>query len=262
MKIIDCNACIGHATVNRLMVNHENFFVCEQVKQPKNASELLEEMDYNGIDEAIVCNTSMLHSGVMLGNDELLADKANYTGRLHGTIVLLPSFLNECFLPERVFDTICQNNLFGVRVNPKANRHWFDKISMGDIAEMLQEKQIPVYLSPDYGWEEVRSALQEFPSLKVILTNYGPWGSDGYLYPLLKAFPNLYFDTSDLHEIIGVEALVNRFGSDRILFGSNYPCVNMGAPLTAILGARISARDKEKILGENVSRLIEGRILK
>ena len=49
---------------------------------------------------------------------------------------------------------------------------------------------------------------------------------------------------------------------DRILFGSNYPCVNMGAPLTAILGARISARDKEKILGENVSRLIEGRILK
>lgn len=262
MKIIDCSACIGYASVNRLIINHENYPVYEKVRQPKNAEELLEEMDYNGIDEAIVCNTTMLDSGILHGNEEFLANKENYTGRLHGTIVIEPSFLHDSFLPENLFQTICKNNLFGVRANPKRNRYMFDKITIGDIADMLIEKNIPVYISPDDGWENVFAIMKEFPELTAIVSNYGLWGSDGYVYPLVKTYKNLYFDTSDFQEIVGIETFVKRFGSEKLLFGTNYPKDNMGGPLAVIYGANISSQDKENIFHGNIERLMNGRKLK
>ena len=79
MKFIDCSACIGESAVNRLIVNHENYPVYEKVKQPKNAEELLAEMDYNGIDEAVVYNVSMIESGILHGNRFFLDRKENYT---------------------------------------------------------------------------------------------------------------------------------------------------------------------------------------
>ena len=77
MKFIDCSACIGESAVNRLIVNHENYPVYEKVKQPKNAEELLAEIDYNGIDEAVVYNWSMIESVILHGNRFVLDRKAN-----------------------------------------------------------------------------------------------------------------------------------------------------------------------------------------
>ena len=54
MKFIDCSACIGLDTVNRLIINHEDYPVIEKVKQAEFAKDLLEEMDFAGIDEAYV----------------------------------------------------------------------------------------------------------------------------------------------------------------------------------------------------------------
>ena len=259
MKIIDCSACIGLSSINRLIINHERYPVYEKVKQPKNARELLAEMDFNGIDEAIIYNTAMIESGVINGTDLFLSNPENYTGRLKGTIPLLPSFLNERYQPENLFNLLKKYDLFGVRANPTRNRYFFDKITMGDIADMLIEKNIPVYISPDDGWENVYSIMKEFPKLTAIVTNYGLWGSDGYVYPLVSAYKNLYIDTSDFQEVVGIKTFVNKFGSERMLFGTNYPMDNMGGPLACILGAKISENDKENIFHNNIERLIAGR---
>ena len=262
MKIIDCSACIGEAPINRLIINHENYPVYEKVRQPKDAADLLSEMDYNGIDEAVVYNASMMNTALPHANARLLSDPANYTGRLHGAIAVAPEFLDESFTPENIFAAVKKYDLFGVRANPKANRYMFDKITMGDTAAMLTEKRIPVYLSPSDGWEQVFDIMKEFPSLTAIITNYGLWGSDGYVYPLVKAYKNLYIDMSDFQEVYGIEAFVKRFGSERMLFGTNYPMDNMGGPLATLLGSKISAADKENIAHANAERLLCGRILK
>ena len=261
MKFIDCSACIGESAVNRLIVNHENYPVYEKVKQPKNAEELLAEMDYNGIDEAVVYNVSMIESGILHGNRFFLDRKENYTGRLHGTIVVAPPFFDESFRTDALRRTIKKYDLFGVRANPKANRYMFDAVTMKETAEMLIEEKIPVYLSPDCGWEEIFGIMKEFPALTAIVTNYGLWGSDGYVYPLAKAYENLYFDTSDFQETSGIEAFVNSFGSDKLLFGTNFPMDNMGGPMATLLGANIPLEDKEKIAYGNIERLLGERKL-
>ena len=45
MKLIDMSAAIGYGTVNKSIVNHENYPVYEKVKQARNSAELLAEME-------------------------------------------------------------------------------------------------------------------------------------------------------------------------------------------------------------------------
>ena len=46
MKFIDCSACIGLDAINREIVNHEDYYVYEKVRQAEHAEDLLEEMDF------------------------------------------------------------------------------------------------------------------------------------------------------------------------------------------------------------------------
>lgn len=261
MKIIDCSACIGESSVNRLIVNHENYPVYEKVRQPKNAEELLAEMDYNGIDEAVVYHTTMLDVDARFGNPKLISEICGNENRLHGTLTMLPSISDKGFETETLYNMICKEKLFALRAFPKLFRFRLDAVTCGDTLQMLVEKNIPLYLSPDQGWDEIFYVLKEFPLLRVILTNYGLWGSDRYFYPLVKSYKNVYVDTSDFQEIIGLEAFVDKFGSERLLFGTNYPMDNMGGPLAVLFGAKITLKDKENIAYKNIERLMTERVL-
>lgn len=255
MKFIDCNACIGRAAVNRLIVNHEDYPVYEKVTQPNNYLELLEEMDYCGIDEAVVYHNAMFDVAPKYGNDLFLCDKSNYTGRLYGTLTVLPSISDNDFETEKIHSIVMQNKLVGLRFFPKHNRFMLDKITCGDILDFCTQCNLPVYLSPMHNWEHIFEVMKQFPRLTAIITNYGLWGSDRYFYPLTKAYSNLYIDTSDFQEIIGIQAYVSKFGSERMLFGTNYPMNNMGGAKAMLLGSKISEIDKENIAYRNVTRL-------
>lgn len=58
-----------------------------------------------------------------------------------------------------------------------------------------------------------------------------------------------------MQEIRGIEAFVNKFGSERLLFGTNYPMDNMGGPIASLFGAKISEDDRENIAHRNIERL-------
>ncbi|MCL2751486.1 MAG: amidohydrolase family protein, partial [Firmicutes bacterium] len=154
---------------------------------------------------------------------------------------------------QRIFS---DKKVVAARMYPKLNRFMPDRITCGEVLDYLTAARIPLYLSPSDGWEDIFGALKEFPALTVIITNYGLWGSDRYFYPLIRAYKNVYVDTSDMQEIRGIEAFVNKIGSGRLLFGTNYPMDNMGGPMAALLGAKIPENDKENIAHKNIGRLI------
>ncbi len=255
MKLIDMSATIGYGTVNKSIVNHENYPVYEKVKQAKNSSELLEEMDFCGIDEAVTWHQAMYDVSVNYGNKIYLADKTNYTGRLKGTIGILPAISDADFALEKLDRTIDENALVGVRAFPLQNRYFLDEVTMGDTLNYLAEKNLPLYLSPRDGWKDIFDVMKNFPALTVILTDYGLWGSDRYVFPLVKGYKNFYIESSDYQVFLGIENFVNKMGSDKMLFGTNYPNCNMGGPSATLLAAKISEADKEKIAHENAERL-------
>ncbi len=258
LKLIDCNACIGYGTVNRFITNHENYPVYEKVKQAKNADELIKEMDFCGVDEAIVYHQDMFDVAPDYGNKKFLADKKNFTGRLKGTITVLPSVSDDLHSTDLILKTIKEHSLVGVRIFPEQNRFMPDRITCGDLFDMLTEYSIPLYLTPYAGWEHIFSILKEFPKLTVIIYNYGLWGSDRYFFPLIKAYPNTYVDSSDYQVLNGLKNFVSKASSSRMLFGTNFPMDNMGGPIATLLSARISDEQKEEIAYKNITRLMEG----
>ena len=50
---------------------------------------------------------------------------------------------------------------------------------------------------------------------------------------------------------------VNALGSDRIIFGSDFPCAPQGFELYKIQNATITDSDRENILYKNASRLLK-----
>ncbi len=256
LKLIDCNACIGLGTVNRNITNHENYPVLEKVRQPRDAAELLEEMDFCGVEEAIVYHQAMFDVAPDYGNKLFLADKANYTGRLRATVTVLPSVSDDLYTPDNLARWAKQYNLAGVRAFPVQNRYLLDEVTCGDLLSYLSETGLPLYLTPYAGWEHIFAVLKEFPKLTVIVYNYGLWGSDRYFLPLVKRYERVYIDTSDYQVIDGLRNFVRRAGSERLLFGTNYPMDNMGGPIATLLSARISDGDRENIAHRNIERLL------
>ena len=131
-----------------------------------------------------------------------------------------------------------------------------DRISMGEILDVMVEKNIPLYLSPQDNWEHIFAVMKEFPKLTVIITNYGLWGSDRYFYPLIRAYKNVYIDTSDYQVINGFRAFYDKFGDDRLLFGSNFPMDGMGGPIGALIGSTLPRESIEKIASGNITCLM------
>jgi len=255
MRFIDCSACIGYGGVNRRIVNHENYIVTEKVNEPKDAEGLLAEMDFCGVDAAVVYHQSMLDVSPEYGNG-LIEKEARKSERLYKSAALLPQVSDKGFDIPDLRKMFTDKKTVAARMWPKLNRFMPDRITCGETMDYLTEANIPLYLSPSDGWEDIFCVMKEFPTLTVIITNYGLWGSDRYFYPLVRAYKNVYIDTGDFQEICGIEAFVNKFGGGRLLFGTNYPMDNMGGPIAALLGAKIAASDKESIAHKNIERLI------
>lgn len=256
MKFIDCSAAIGIDVVNRTIINHENYPVLEKVRQAEYAKDLLEEMDFAGISEAYVYHTSMYSHDPTRGNENLNKEVSSDDKRLHKTWTILPPITENEYSPDIFFKKMKENNVKALRAFPQTNRYMLDKITMGELLDVMCKKNIPLYLSPMNNWEHIFAVLKEYPKLTVIITNYGLWGSNRYFFPLLRAYENVFIDTSDYQVLGGFETCYKLFGSERLLFGSNFPMDNYGGPIATLVGADIPMSAKEKIASENIENLM------
>lgn len=258
VMLYDANACFGVDMVNHECVNHENFIVMEQVEVARDAKALVENMDRLGIGKANVWHRSMYDLDPTRGNEKIIREIAGYEDRLTPTFTVLPSLTDRQYENDVFFRKMKEHNVRTLHAFPLQNRYVLCAVTMGAQLEEISDRRIPLYLSPMNGWEEIYSVLKEFPRLTVVLYNIGWWPSARYLYPLLNAYPNVCFETGDFSMIRGYEDVVSRFGSERMLFGTNFPTNSMAGSICCLEYARISAEDRENIAWRNMTRLLDG----
>ena len=256
MKWIDCSASIGLGGINREIINHENYYVYEKVRQAEHAEDLLEEMDFCGVDEALVYHHAMVENDPGYGNRLILEEAAKCPQRLHATWAILPPVTEEEYAPENLIPAMKRHNVKALRTYPVKNRYFLDRITMGELLDALVERKIPLFLSPQDGWQYIFDVLKEFPELTVVLTNYGLWGSDRFFFPLIRAYKNVYIDTSDYQVINGIDKFCGKFGDERLLFGSNFPMDYFGGPITALMSSGLSQESLERIASGNLERIL------
>lgn len=256
MKLFDSNACFGMDMVNHECVNHENFIVMEKVDIAKTADELISEMDRVGIERAVVWHRAQYDHDATVGNKKLIESIKGHESRLIPSWTILPDITDREYAPNIFFDNMKKNGVRALRAYPEQDRYFLCDVTMGEQLSLISEMKIPLYLSPMFGFEMIYKVLSEFPELTVIMSNIGWWPSARFVWPLIQRYPNFYFETGDFSQLRGIEEVCEKFGSERMLYGSNFPTNAMSGSIYTLMQAKISDEDRENIAHRNMERLL------
>lgn len=245
MQFFDCNAFIG------LPARREAF------APAASAADILEEMDFCGVDRALVWHIAQLDASPHLGN-QLLAQAIAAHPRLYGAWALLPNQARE-FPPFDAFLEQMQDaRVAALRAFPLDHHFMLNAVAMGSWFEPIVEHRIPFFISVQRGanWDVVYNLMAEYPDLVCVLCDHGCWGEDRRFRPLVERYPYLYVDTSQYLLDGGIEAFVADYGPERMLYGSGFPALHFGGMMLALKHARISQEAKEAIAYHNLVRLL------
>ena len=212
-----------------------------------DATALLQEMDRYFIRAAVAAHATGIEYDAPLGN-KLLSEVQGPR--------LVPAWMAT---PDRaIVDRLATFQPKAVRLTPSRSNHNFPLNSWGagELLEFLQAHQVLTLVArEDLEWNAVAGLLENFPRLPLLLLDIG-YRADSFLFPLLKRFPSLSFDSATYLAHRQLEAFVERFGPERVLFGSRLPFFTPAASLAVLASARMKEDDRRLIGGGNLRRLL------
>ncbi|OUS72153.1 hypothetical protein B1748_25180 [Paenibacillus sp. MY03] len=248
MRKIDVNCMIGNWV--------------KQDVEPLLENQVQDELHYYDIDRVIAYHGTARSSNPMYGNERLL-DYCRSNQSMIPCMVVSPhykyvhgwSFLEDLLVKEKIQF---------IRIFPKEQGYTLGSKLTHEIfgmAEKLGTHMIIDYeeitSSDDREMPEFDRLLSDFPSVQVIVTAFRH-RRNMMMYSYLENHSNFYTELSLCDNWKAYEQAIDRYGSDRILWGSNMPFNKPGSAITMLSYADISERDKEKIAYGNLQRLIEG----
>ena len=247
LRFFDSNCVIGRRSIRRFGNPGEGEFY--------SISDLLAEMDYSGIDEALVYHALAKEYSPMFGNRMLMDEIKDYP-RLHPCWVVMPEGTGEMPQPEALVKEMLDNRVKAVRIFPSEHSFSLSDWSMGKLFTELEKHGIVAIIEIEQiGWDGLHSLCSRYPNLPVIITNLG-YRINRLLYPLLEKFKNLYVETSVYQIHKGVEEICRRFGAEKLIFGTKMPFFAPGPALSMINYSLISEEDKNKIANGNLKKLL------
>jgi len=242
MRLFDINCSLGDFTFP--MMN----------KNRVTVESLLAEMDYQGIERALVYSSTARKYYPGIGNEEL---NLNNQERLFGSWVVMPHHTGEMDVPDRLVATMRKQGIKAVRILPAtfgfSIHHW----SSGKLFSALENNSIPLILGERIDFQEIYDLCHRHPHLDVILSGTFVDAALRNIYPLFAELKNLQMDISGLAAHGAVEEICQKFGAEHLLFGTNYPIVSSSAVISMLEMAEISQEDKEKIGYKNAERILK-----
>lgn len=213
------------------------------------------ELERCGIEAAYVAHRHALIYDIAEGNRSLLREIAGKE-RLRPAWVLTPAGTAE--LPDVDADlaVLRENRVQLVRFYPGRHKYAFTEWCLGEWLDALAQLRMPAMLDfADSGnWEAIHRVVSSRSDLPWIVSNVN-YREERNITRMLDVLPNLHLEICWYKVHLGMERLVNRFGHDRILFGSNLTEWSPGPAMAAVVKARISGEAKAAIAGGNIERL-------
>lgn len=255
MKLFDCSASYGTPDVPPL-------------QYAETTAELLAEMDFCNVDEALVTCAAQKFDSPLVGN-ELVVEETRGDPRLHPAWAILPPQTRE--QAPTIDRFLADMRGAGVRALwafPGRHKFLLNATTFGALFEELCEHSVPLFFRLDeatsggghfafqFGWQMVDDLLAQFPRLRFVVVSPMVWGEDRYFRPLIERHANLYLDIGAYEQGRGIEDFCRSYGGGRLLFGTHYPEIPMGGPVLNVLHADISEADREAIAGGNLERLL------
>ena len=244
--------------------------------QPKakliTTEELIASMDEVKIDLSVILNIGWAsHQVCVETNDYILDSISRYPDRLIGFCSIQPK-AGDAALVE--LERCAQAGAKGIGemrsdtqgfdlTNKEAMKPLVDVIIKHDLIFLTHSSE-PVghqyfgkgSIMPDI----LYSFALGFPNLKLVCAH---WGGGLPFYALMpevaRALSNVFFDTAATNFLYRPQIfrqVSEIIGSDKILFGSDYPLIPQGRIIAQIQSLRLPQEDENKILGDNAKKLL------
>jgi len=219
------------------------------------ADDLERELDRCGMARALVFHALAKELDPALGNEALTRDLAGRE-RLAPCWVVMPSHTGEMPPPDELCDRMMDAGVRAVRLFPQMHSYSLSEWSSGELLAAFEARRIPVFVDHDQtNWDEVDRICAAHPGLPLVLLrpNYRVHRS---LYPLFEHHANLHIEIGIYVAHNAIADCAQRFGAERMLYGSALPHYTPGGPIANIMYSEISESEKALIAGGNLRRLL------
>lgn len=217
-------------------------------------------MDKHNIDKSVVLPIPGNDYDSMKSNDYLSDASKKYPNR----------FYPFCKLDNNLSINLICNNFYGAKFHMV-----YEKYSNKTLEKYYKELEyygFPLMIHAKFANKinQIHNILSIAPKLNIIVTHLGRGHiyTDEIVEDLITEFSdyqNIYFETSTVGRINTIEKICNIIGSNRIIFGSDYPfgkawfkdSFSYYDELNLILNSKITKEDKNNILYKTILSLID-----
>ena len=233
---------------------------------PHTPEDLLAEMDHYDVWEALVVDGLSRENHPLDGNRRIL-EVTEGRPRLHPAWAAMPPGADEQPEPEEFVRQMRQHRVGAVFLFTGQYRINLSDWSLDALLEPMADAGVPVFIVPDAigpgapsmdqtDCDGVVGICRRWPGLPVVVSEFRIRRSQRTLYRALDACPNLRIELSGYWLHHGIEYITRRWGSERLIFGSNWPRFGQHMTLATLSCAEIEDEDKRKIAGDNLRKLI------
>jgi predicted TIM-barrel fold metal-dependent hydrolase len=229
--------------------------------------EVATELDGWGIQRAAVCSTRSIFVNCEDGNREAESASRHDPERFVAFACLgTPEVSQERPCSKYDFDGYAARGFRGIRLYPQ--HHSYHPLYEDFVDEILEDAAargwpvlLPLRLIMNWGMPVLDLAVMDSLITRHSRVNWILAGIN-YLHELqlavalMRRFESVHLETSCVMGYAAISKLVERCGSERLLFGSGSPVQHGAAALSKILHAPVSAAAREQILAGNLLRLL------
>jgi len=244
---------------------------------PQPLKTFLLELDVSGLQQAVLLPIdARTAKGCQIYSNDLIAELCRMSDRFIGFASVDPHRKSAAKDLERAIQKL---KLRGLKLAPPMQEFYPNDPKLAyPIYEAAQALKIPVLFHAGMSWEpRVRSkygqpllledAAFDFPNLNIVIAHFGwPWVAEAVMLAL--KYPNVFLDTSCLYfdnpndflafvmtKQVPLSAIEKSL-RHKIVFGSNYPRVEIKNMVRAVKALGLSEACQELIFAGNAKKLL------
>jgi len=224
---------------------------------------MAEGLERCGIESIILSPHSALCGDTREGNREMLDAVRRYPGLMYGYCTLHPGYPAEM---EREMDTyLSKPGVVGIKIHPELHGIPVTDVRYVPVWERANAEKRLV-LSHTWaktggcGADDMRVIAEKYPDVRLLLGHscYGAWPE---AIALAAEFPNVYLELTAAAHVYGLlEWMCREAGSNKVVFGTDYPWFDPMVYIGFVTFAHISEDDMRNILYNNARRLLDEQL--
>lgn len=223
-------------------------------------STLLKKGAEAGIDKFVVQSVATTPKQVSSINRFIASEVATHPDKLYGLGTLHPESENL----RADVEELVSLKLGGVKLHPDIQKFKLDDYRCLKIYELCEEFGLPMLIHTgdnryDYSNpNRLVPILDIYDGITVVGAHFGGWSIWDEASRLLCEKKNFYVDCSSTFYALPdekIKEIIARYGTDRVLFGTDYPMWDVNVEVKRFLSLGYGQEDADKILYQNAVKV-------